>query len=162
MAILPSSLSHCRVIECHHRAVCRPARKASIHPALFAPWYYQHTAYITAHAAAMGESRSDLLAWINELLQMNVTKIEWVPGPSRFEPSNTPTTTTSIDALVLPGLWARVQSTARSSTRYMVSRHSPPPSPCMHCCGRATLLLQVRVSSIPNRHWRWMQLQQVR
>lgn len=29
-----------------------------------------------ATAAAANESRSDLLAWINDLLQLNVTKIE--------------------------------------------------------------------------------------
>lgn len=26
----------------------------------------------------MGESRSDLLMWLNSLLQLNLTKIEWV------------------------------------------------------------------------------------
>lgn len=31
---------------------------------------------ITYHTTAMGESRSELLAWANELLQINYTKIE--------------------------------------------------------------------------------------
>jgi len=73
----------CPILRLNHSSatsgVCWPSCLCKL-PALYNSRQDQPAPAHCVIFATMGESRSDLLAWINELLQMNVTKIECVPA----------------------------------------------------------------------------------